>query len=64
MLVCKEVGICGGLVDSAVVLQGVIRVSRPWVRAPEHILTFQRGCLGVGEMEDGHLLAIGVDVNT
>lgn len=46
-----------------VILQGVVRVCGPRMRAPVYILTLERGSLGVWEVKDGDFEAIWISVN-
>jgi len=60
---CKEVDVLGWGVYPPVILQGVVRVCGPRMRAPVYILTLERGSLGVWEVKDGDFEAIWISVN-
>ena len=48
----------GGAIDAQMALQSCIGVSWAWVRAPEHVLTFQGGCFSGWNVQDGHFKTI------
>ena len=60
----EEVCTLLGGVDAQVVVQGFIRISGAWVRAPAYVFTLQRGCLGLWDVEDGDFKAVRVALGT
>ena len=63
VLISKEVGVLGRVVYLALVFKRDEGVCGPRVRALINVFTLKGGCLGVRQMKDGDLEAVGVPVN-